>query len=134
YGSPDERIERRRGQFTFRLGGSDRHQIGVRVSSRPELIGALDTRRSLLFLRRTQALEGVYFNIADNEQAGGPFSAADLYSIFNGGSLDFFELETVGAMRVIDGRLAVGILPSQTVILKGALRELVRYLSEQEGL
>ncbi len=134
YGSPDERIERRRGQFTFRLGGSDRHQIGVKVSSRPELIGALDTRRSLLFLRRTQALDGVYFNIADNEQAGGPFSAADLYSIFNGGSLDFFELETVGAMRVIDGRLAVGILPSQTVILKGALRELVRYLSEQEGL
>ncbi|MDZ4859789.1 MAG: DUF6786 family protein [Candidatus Hydrogenedentes bacterium] len=134
YGQPGDRIALAQGQFTFRLGGDQRQQIGVRVSSRPRLIGALDLPRSMLFLRKTQPQEGLYFNIADNDQATGPFSAADLYSIFNGGDLGFFELETVGAMRVIEGRVAVSTLPSETVILKGSTEELLRYLSEQEGV
>jgi len=134
YGQPGDRITQRKGHFTFRLGGDSRQQIGVKVSCRPQLIGALDTRRSMLFLRKTQHQDGIYFNIADNEQSAGPYSAADLYSVFNGGDLDFFELETVGAMRVFDGRLGVSILPSTTAILAGRLEELLRYLSELEGL
>ncbi len=134
YGDPGGRILRHPDHFTFRLGGTARHQIGVTVQSRPHFIGALDIQRSLLFLRKTQPQEGVYFNIADNEQPAGPFSAADLYSIFNGGELGFFELETIGAMRVVNGRMAASLLPSQTWILRGHPAELLRYLSGQEGL
>jgi hypothetical protein len=134
YGDPGERLARRPGHFTFRLGGEARHQIGVRVQSRPQFIGALDVSRSLLILRRTEVREGVYFNIADNEQPDGPFSATDLYSIFNGGELGFYELETIGAMRVVGGRVSAGVLSSQTLILRGSLEELLQYLSDQGGL
>lgn len=134
YGDPGERLVRGVGGFAFRLGGQDRHQIGVKVQSRPQFIGALDIRRSLLILRKTRAQQGIYFNIADNEQSGGPYSASDLYSIFNGGELGFFELETIGAMCVDGGRLSVSSLSSQTLILKGQSSELLRYLSEHEGL
>ena len=88
----------------------------------------------MLILRKTQPGPGVHFNIADNEQPEGPFSAADLYSIFNGGELGFFELETIGSMCVTDGRLSVSTLSSQTLILKGKPSELLRYLSKEEEL
>lgn len=134
YGDPGDRITWHPGGFAFRLGGAERHQIGIRVQSQPQCIGALDVRRSLLLLRTTQAQEGVYFNIADNEQAAGPFSTSDLYSIFNGGELGFFELETIGAMQAAEGRLAASVLPSQTLILKGPVNSLLRYLSEEKGI
>jgi hypothetical protein len=134
YTDPGDRITWNRDQFTFHLGGKERHQIGVPTASDPMLIGALDPARGLLLLRRTEPMEGVYFNIADNEQAGGPFSAADLYSIFNGGELGFFELETIGAMAVSGDRVAASTLPSETTVLKGNPDELARYLREQEGV
>lgn len=134
YGDPGDRLARRPGHFTFALGGEARHQIGVRVHSRPQFIGALDVRRSLLILRKTEVGQGVYFNIADNEQPGGPFSTADLYSIFNGGELGFFELETIGAMRVAGSCVSASLLSSETLILRGDPVELLRYLSEQGGL
>lgn len=134
YDHPGERIIGGKSQFVFRLGGNTRHQIGVKLSSHPQLIGALDFHRSYLIVRRAQPQEGVYFNIADNDQPEGAFSAADLYSIFNGGSLGFYELETIGAMRSMDGVLGVSILSSQTLILRGAIDELLRYLREQEGV
>ncbi len=37
-------------------------------------------------------------------------------------------------MRAVDGRVATSILPSQTLILKGSLADLLRYVSEQEDL
>ncbi len=134
YGDPGERLARRPGHFTFALGGVARHQIGVKVQSRPQFIGALDPRRSLLILRKTEVQQGTYFNIADNEQPEGPFSAADLFSIFNGGELGFYELETIGAMRIVNGLVATSGLSSQTLILRGSLEELLQYLSEQGGL
>jgi len=91
----------------------------------------LDSNRSLLILRRTKPPNGVYFNIADNDQADGPYSAADLYSVFNGGALGFFELETIGAMHVANGNVATSSLVSETTILRGAVTELRRYLEEQ---
>jgi hypothetical protein len=134
YGDPGDRLARHPGHFTFILGGEARHQIGVKVQSRPQFIGALDMRRSLLILRKTEVRQGLYFNIADNEQPAGPFSATDLFSIFNGGELGFFELETIGAMRVVNGRVSASTLSSETLILHGSPDELLRYLSEQSGL
>ncbi|HOD49236.1 MAG TPA: hypothetical protein PLM14_16575 [Candidatus Hydrogenedentes bacterium] len=134
YGDPGDRIARRRDHFSFRLGGKARHQIGVRVQSEPQFIGALDRGRSMLFLRKTPPLQGVYFNIADNDQLAGPFSTADLYSIFNGGELGFFELETIGAMQAAGDRLLASTLLSETLILRGTQSGLLRYLSEEEGL
>ena len=134
YDDPGERISWRQGCFTFHLGGKVRHQIGINVQSQPQYIGALDIRHSMLFLRQTPPQQGIYFNIADNEQSKGALSATDMYSIFNGGELGFFELETIGAMNVIDGRVSLSNLPSRTLILKGKLSELLRYLSEQEDL
>ena len=134
YGDPGDRISWKPGTFRFRLGGRDRHQVGVRVKAEPQCIGALDPRRSLLFLRKTALQQGQYFNIADNEQAAGPFSAADLYSIFNGGELGFFELETIGAMQQANGLLTSSMLLSRTLILNGPLEELLRYLSEREDI
>lgn len=134
YGQPEGRISYGGGFFTFVLGGENRHQIGVRTASAPEFIGALDSNRSMLIVRRTAPQDGVYFNIADNDQPGGPYSAGDLFSIFNGGELNFFELETIGAMQVADGCIAASTLVSETTILKGKMGELRRYLAEQEGL
>jgi len=134
YGDPGDRITWRGGCFAFRLGGSERHQIGVRVESLPRVIGALDAARSLLLLRKTNPQRGRYFNIADNEQSGGPFSAADLYSIFNGGELGFYELETIGAMQEAEGALAHGEMVSETFIVKGNADELKRYLFQEEGI
>lgn len=134
YGDPGHRIVHAAGQFTFHLGGVDRHQIGIPVTTQPTLIGALDLNRSLLFVRRTAPQPGRYFNIADNDQAAGPWSAADLYSIFNGGELGFFELETIGAMNVDGGRLGKSSLRSETLILKGSTDELLRYSAEVLGV
>ncbi|MBI5095079.1 MAG: hypothetical protein HZB26_21920 [Candidatus Hydrogenedentes bacterium] len=134
YGDPGERITCGTDHFTFRLGGTDRHQIGVKVANAPKCIGALDTNRSLLILRYTNPQQGVYFNIADNDQSAGPFSAADLYSVFNGGALGFFELETIGAMQVNENRVMPSSLVSQTLILRGEMDELKRVLLEREGI
>jgi hypothetical protein len=43
-------------------------------------------------------------------------------------------LETIGAMQTDDGTLSESKLHSQTLMLKGPLEELMRFLSEQEGI
>jgi hypothetical protein len=135
YGDPRDHIQYREDHFTWALGGPDRHQIGIRVSHRPSLIGAYDRERSLLILRTTAPCAGAYFNIADNDQPEGPWSAADLYSIFNGGPLGFFELETVGAMQQHpDGTLAPCSLVSRTEVLRGGTEALRTYVEERFGI
>jgi hypothetical protein len=60
-------------------------------------------------------MDGLYFNIADNDQPDGAFSAADTYSIFNSDTdMSAFELETVGCARVEDGILHGSELASRT--------------------
>ena len=132
YGIPGDRLRYCRGGFLFSLGGEERHQIGVRVAHRPRLIGSLDPGRRLLIIRKTVEQGGRYFNIADNEQAEGPWSARDLFSIFNGGSLGFYELETIGALQTCGGLVATSTLQSETTILHGPMDELRRYLREWE--
>lgn len=134
YGEPGDRIQYHDGGFTFALGGPDRHQIGLRVGHGPRLIGSLDLERRLLILRKTAEQGGRYFNIADNEQPQGPGSARDLFSIFNGGDLGFYELETIGAMQRCKEMVAPSLLQSETLILQGPVPELKRYLRERENI
>jgi len=134
YTEPEGRIVYGTGHFTFLLGGRPGTRSAQKTATSPELIGALDSNRSLLILRHTAPQAGIYFNIADNDQPGGPYSAADLYSVFNGGALNFFELETIGAMRVVGQCVTASTLVSETTILKGRMEKLQRYLAERHGL
>ena len=133
YGSPGDRLSYGDGFFTFALGGGERLQIGIKVANHPEFIGVLDPARCLLILRTTPPQSGIYFNIADNAQHGGPFSAADMYSIFNGGPMGFYELETIASMQMAGMSVAPGRLVSETLILRGDVSELRRFL-ENHGV
>ena len=134
YGLPEREPQYFSDFFLLPLGGSTKFQIGVTFAARPRLLGALDRRRELLILRQTEPQEGVYFNIADNDQPGGPYSAADLYSVFSGGSLGFFELETIGAMRIESGRVGPCPLVSRTWMARGPADVLIRLLRDAWGV
>ena len=130
YGDPGEKLKCDGRFFRLELGGKDRFQIGVNHYFRPELIGAYDRSRSLLFIRRAWRQDGgLYFNIADNDQPRGPYSATDSYSIFNGGELGFFELETIAPLQCDkSGRGINSLLWSETMIFKGTLECLIACL------
>lgn len=134
YGMPEKKPDYRTDHFLLPLGGPVKFQIGVSCAANPGLLGALDRARGLLILRHTEKQPGLYFNIADNDQPKGEFSAADLYSVFNGGPLGFFELETIGAMRVDGGRVGACSLVSRTWIASGPVKALARLLAEQWGV
>lgn len=117
--------------FCFPLAGRGKFQFGLKAAHDPELIGALDATRGLLIVRQAEPAKGRYFNIADNDQPAGPWSAADRYSIFYSGSLaGFYELETIGAVRIgPTGQLEPQPLVSRTHFLRGdsaTLRDLVQ--------
>ena len=120
--------------FTFRLGGNERIQIGLSDSRKCEFIGALVPERDLLILRRTPHQEdGRYFNIADNEQPGGVWSASDQYSIFNGADMGFFELETIAPAKFANGMVTGSELVSETMIFRGPEEALCKMLEEHFG-
>lgn len=129
YGKPDTPPACGANGFTVRLGGRTRFQFGVRTSAAPRLLGALDAKREFLMLRFTPLQSGRYFNIADNDQPDGPWSAADLYSVFNGGDLDFFEMETIGSMATEQDTLGTCVLESATHVLEGSREALLAYLA-----
>ena len=116
YENPGERIVIASGGFFYRTDSRKRGQIGIRKDSNPEFIGFYDLQRRLLCVREVVGPpEGMYFNIADNEQPQGPFSAQDAYSIFNGDErCGFFELETMGGAQVESGHLKGSHLISRT--------------------
>jgi hypothetical protein len=119
YEPPVERITYHRGGFTYRTDGQSRGQIGVSVAAHPRFIGFYDLSVGLLCIRENRSVgNGIYFNIADNDQPQGPYSAADAYSIFNSGSeMRAFELETVGAAQTAQGILKESGLASATSFL-----------------
>ncbi|MFA7230529.1 MAG: DUF6786 family protein [Victivallaceae bacterium] len=131
YGDPSDRMEFAGQMFSFRLGGKPRLQIGITRNAAPELIGAYDRERSLLIIRRTPVQDGLYINIADNAQDAGPFSATDMFSIFNGGELGFYELETIAPVMVKNGMYNGSSLPSETIILQGSRKSLAEYLNHE---
>ncbi len=133
YGDPWPRLKFHDHVFEFRLGGENRLQIGVSMKESPKLIGAYVPSRSLLILRRTPFNpKGKYINIADNDQPKGVYSACDQYSIFNGASLNFFELETISTLELDSKGLVKGsTLHSETMFFKGGRPALAALLKEQ---
>ncbi len=120
YGNPMPRLSFMDNWFRFSLGGQDRLQIGVSAAAAPALIGAYDPSRSLLIVRHGGDGVGKRIDIADNEQPNGVFGADDQYSIFNGASLNFFELETIAPMDcTADGRVIGSRLHAQTTFFRG---------------
>lgn len=105
YDHPGERISYYEKGFTYRTDGGKPGQIGVKKTAAAELIGSYDPGRGVVCVRINEsANEGTWFNIADNEQPQGPYSAADNYSIYNSDpDMMAYELETVGSAIVEDG-------------------------------
>jgi len=134
YGDPLARIRFTDDLFLFRLGGPDRLQIGVKKACRPELIGAYDAAREILIIRKTKILPGKYINIADNEQKNGPFSTEDVFSIFNGATLHFFELETIAPMIEKDGKFDHSTVISDTFIFKGPKENIAELLQNEYNI
>ncbi len=118
YDPPRERLAFYPRGFTYRVDGRKKGQIGIRQAAEARFIGCYDLSRRLLVLRwNAGPAGGLYFNIADNDQPGGPRSAADAYSIFNSDpDMAAFELETIGAARLEGRRLAGSELISVTAL------------------
>jgi hypothetical protein len=116
YDHPGDRIAYRPHGFLYKTDGRRRGQIGIKLGANAEFIGFYDLQRGLLCIRENLGPKGgLYFNIADNDQPDGAFSAADTYSIFNSDTdMSAFELETVGCARVEDGILLGSELVSRT--------------------
>jgi hypothetical protein len=71
-----------------------------------------------------------YFNMADNDQPNGPFSATDNYSIFNSDpETQAFELELISGARIQNGLVKGSELVSVTTLAvfedSGEIRKLV---------
>lgn len=123
--------------FTFQVNGRQRGQIGLRTSAGTERIGFYDLQRKLVCLKEHLGpKEGIYFNIADNSQPKGPYSAADNYSIFNSDAeMQAFELETIGALRVDGERLKESRLLSRTTYaLFQNADPIVQFLNRELGV
>jgi len=119
-------------EFAFRLGGQERIQIGLSASAKCEFIGAFVPERELLIVRRAPFQpEGKYFDIADNEQPRGVWSASDQYSIFNGADMGFFELETIAPAKFRDGMVTGSRLVAETMIFRGPKEKLYMLLEER---
>lgn len=116
YQHPGDKIAYHPKGFTYRADGQRKGQIGIRKAAQPAFIGCYDLSRRLLILKENRSkLDGLFFNIADNEQAHGPYSAEDVYSIFTSDpDMRAFELETIGPLQVKDGRLKSSKLVSAT--------------------
>jgi hypothetical protein len=123
--------------FTLRADGRHKGQIGIRKAAQPEGIGFYDLARRWVCLKENLTpLDGMFFNIADNDQPSGPRSAEDTYSIFNSDAdMAAFELETIGPLHIEGGRLARAPLVSRTTYAifenADALRQFLdRYLGK----
>lgn len=117
YEHPGKRVVYYDRGFGYRTDGKKKGQIGIKKEADPRAIGFFDVDRKLVCIRQnlSSTKEGLYFNIADNDQPQGPFSASDTYSIFNSDPDGrFFELETVGCADVKQGKLLGSHLVSLT--------------------
>lgn len=117
YEHPGNRIGYYKNGFIYKTDGRKKGQIGIKKNAEPSAIGFFDIERKLVCIRQNLSSdkEGLYFNIADNDQVKGPFSAEDTYSIFNSDAdTSFFELETVGCADVEQERLLGSNLVSLT--------------------
>lgn len=136
YEPANDRIQYYSGGFTYRTDGLSTGQIGTKADHQAEMIGFYDLSRKLLCVRQNLQSDGLFFNIADNDQPDGPFSAADNYSIYNSGGGDrFFELETISGMRESeDGKITGSQMASLTAFaLFDDVEELKEFVRDQIG-
>ena len=99
YEHPGDRITYKSNGFIYKTDSQKAGQIGIKTKAGAEFAGFYDLLKNLICIRQVvEKPDGVYFNIADNNQPNGPYSASDNYSIFNGGKdQGFFEIETIAA-------------------------------------
>ncbi len=131
YADPTDSLAFAPNVFSFKIGGPARKQIALHKNASPRMIGAYIPSQNLWILRCNRLVsDGIYFNIADNEQPDGPFSSADTYSIFNGAEqLGFFELETIAPMSVGKKNTVGGsTLGSETYFFKGDSEYIVPFM------
>jgi hypothetical protein len=116
YDHPGDRISYYRHGFTYKTDGLRKGQIGVKKAAGATFIGFYDLAQGLLCTRENKSQDGsLYFNMADNDQPAGPFSASDNYSIFNSDpEMNAFELELISGACVADGKLTGSELVSVT--------------------
>ena len=116
YNHPGERINCFPKGFTYRTDGRCAGQIGVKVGAKASCVGAVDSARGTICIRENLGpSDGVFFNIADNDQLEGPYSAADNYSVFNSDpEMSAYELETIGSAKTANGLLKGSELMSVT--------------------
>lgn len=118
YEHPGERIKYHPKGFTYKTDGKKAGQIGIKVAAKPGKIGFTDSANNILCIRENLSGDaGVFFNIADNDQPEGPYSASDCYSIFNSDpEMSAFELETIGSAKILGNILLGSRLVSRTSI------------------
>lgn len=134
YGNPLPRLTFKDKWFTFKLGGEDRLQIGVSASQSPQRIGAYDPSRNLLIVRTCIPGDGPRIDIADNDQPNGIYGADDQFSIFNGASLNFFELETIAPMITnADGQIIGSTLTAETAFFRVTAEQLPELMTRIFG-
>jgi hypothetical protein len=116
YEDPREKITYKAGGFIYKTDGLKAGQIGVKTGSKAEFAGFYDLSKNLICIREiVEESKGIYFNIADNAQPDGPYSASDNFSIFNGSKEQgFFEIETIGAAMTEGDFLKRSKLKSRT--------------------
>ena len=116
YEHPGDKINYHEKGFTYRTDARRKGQIGIKTAAGTLFIGFIDRSRNLICLRENRGPgNGKYFNMADNDQPLGPYSAADNYSIFNSDeTMKAFELETVGAAQIQNNILKGSELISAT--------------------
>jgi hypothetical protein len=117
YEHPRNKITYFKHGFSYKTDGRGKGQIGIKKEAGAPFVGFYDVSRQLLCTREHRRSDSLYFNIADNDQPNGPYSAADNYSIFNSDpDMQAFELETVGGARIQNGFLMGSNLVSVTTI------------------
>jgi len=133
YADPSAKLSYSPQALFYQADSKQPGQIGIKCRAQAHYAGFYDLARGLLCVRQIQALEGShYFNFADNDQPRGPYSAADNYSIFNGGEAQgFFEVETIGGAIVDKNRLLGSALTSMTCLVHFAdLQRLQHFVDE----
>ncbi|MBN1910741.1 MAG: hypothetical protein JW818_13430 [Pirellulales bacterium] len=136
YEHPAQRIVYHERGFLYRTDGRKTGQIGVKAAAGASLIGFCSQSTGLVCVRENRSPStGLFFNIADNAQPDGPYSAADNYSIYNSDTqMSAFELETVGSATV-ENNLVVGseLVSATTFALLQEIKDTESFLAKILG-